>query len=204
MEQSELVAFLTFAFVTAYTPGPNNISSASMGVLHGYRGTLPYILGIISGFFVVMLLSSWISTVILTILPSFELILRIFGSLYILWLAYHTLRATYAFDEKDQKKLGYGNGALLQALNPKGMVYGLTIFSSFLAPLTGNLFSQLVAALGLTAIGFSAVSTWALFGAGIRTYLRHARFRQAVNIVLAVLLVYTALDLSGLLDLLFG
>ncbi|MDO9546143.1 MAG: hypothetical protein Q7J07_05270 [Pelolinea sp.] len=28
---------LTFVLITALTPGPNNLSSASMGVLHGYR-----------------------------------------------------------------------------------------------------------------------------------------------------------------------
>ena len=204
MDQIDLVAFLTFVFVTAYTPGPNNISSASMGILHGYRGTLPYILGIISGFFLVMLLASWVATAILAILPSFEQILRIFGALYILWLAYHTLRASYNFDEKDQKKLGYGSGMLLQALNPKGIVYGLTIFSSFLAPLTGNLANQFIAALGLTAVSFSAVSTWALFGSAIRQYLRNPRFQQVVNLILALLLIYTAIDLAGLLDLLIS
>jgi len=53
----------------------------------------------------------------------------------------------------------------------------------------------------LSVVGFSAISTWTLFGAVIRNTLQQPRARQGVNIVLALLLVYCAIDLSGLLTL---
>ena len=39
----DLIPLISFVVVTTFTPGPNNISSASMGVLHGYRKTLNFL-----------------------------------------------------------------------------------------------------------------------------------------------------------------
>ena len=36
MESINLTALLTFVFITTLTPGPNNISSSSMGILFGW------------------------------------------------------------------------------------------------------------------------------------------------------------------------
>ena len=43
-------SFLTYAIVTAVTPGPNNIMSMSNGGQLGFRGALPFNLGIWAGF----------------------------------------------------------------------------------------------------------------------------------------------------------
>ena len=200
----DLSAFLTFVLVTTFTPGPNNISCASMGVLYGYRRTVRYLLRISTGFFLIMLLCGLVSTALLGILPSFETVLRIIGAGYILWLAYHTLRASYTFQtDDDQARMGYGNGFLLQLLNPKVIVYGLTLYSTFLAPISGRPLLLGLSALFLAAVAFCATSTWALFGSAIKTYLRRPGIRQAVNTLLSLLLVWTAVELSGILSLLW-
>ena len=198
MMSINIIAFFSFVLVTTFTPGPNNISSASMGVLHGYKRTLKYLLGIATGFFFVMVLCGWISTTLLKVFPSFETTLRFIGAGYILWLAFETLRASYTFQEGGQSLMGFARGLLLQVLNPKVIVYGLTLYSTFLAPITGNPAYLVLSALLLTAIAFCATSTWALFGWAIRTYLHQPRIRRFVNLGLSLLLVYTAIELSGL------
>jgi len=194
-----IVPFLTYVLVTTYTPGPNNISSASMGVLYGYRRSLPYLAGIATGFFILLLLCAAVSGTLRQLIPGFETALRIVGALYILWLAYETLRATYAFETDDRHRAGFLKGAVLQMVNPKGVIYGLTLYATFLLGVTGKPVPILLSALFLAAVCFSAVSVWALFGTAIRQFLRRQRVRQAVNVVLALLLVYTAIELSGLL-----
>ena len=195
----DLVPFLSFVLVTTFTPGPNNISSASMGVLHGYKKTVKYCLGIATGFFGVMLLCGLISTTLLRILPGVETPLRIAGAVYILWLAFETLHTSYTFEDTDQRPLGFARGVLLQVLNPKVVVYGLTLFSTFLSSITGNPTYLILLTLFLSSMSFCSTSTWALFGASIRTYLHQPKIRQGVNFILALLLVYTAIELSGLL-----
>ena len=191
-------AFLPFVLITTFTPGPNNISSASMGVLYGYRDTLKYMLGIVTGFFLVMLLCGWTSTVLLKVLPSFETALRFIGAGYILWLAFETLKTSYTFQESNQSPMGFGRGLLLQVLNLKAIVYGLTLYSTFLVSITDSPALLVLSATFLATLAFCSVSIWALFGSAIRTVLRQPRIRQSVNLVLSLLLVYTAIELSGL------
>lgn len=199
MMDSNFFPLLSFVLITTFTPGPNNITSASMGVLHGYKNTLNYLIGIAAGFFMVMLLCGWVATSLLNMFPFFETPLRLIGAAYILWLAFKTLQASYSFKESSQRPMGFGNGLLLQLLNPKVLVYGLTLFSTFLAPLTNNLKMLVVSAVLLAATAFGATSTWTLFGTAIKTYLHQPAIRNAVNLILSVLLVYTALELSGMI-----
>ncbi len=195
---ADFIKLASFVLITTFTPGPNNISSASMGILYGYKKTARYLSGIVAGFFLIMLLTGWISQTILSILPSFESALGIIGALYILYLAWHTLNASYSFDEEDQKLLGFTQGFILQLLNPKAIIYGLTVYSTFLADLVISPFYLLLSALLLAVVAFTAISTWTLFGAVIRTYLKQPILKRGLNIALSLLLVYTAIELSGL------
>jgi cysteine/O-acetylserine efflux protein len=201
MQDLNLLPLLSFVLITTFSPGPNNISSASMGVLHGYKRTLRYLAGIAVGFVGIMLLCGLISSALLRALPSFEVVLRIVGACYILWLAYETLRASYNFGNGDQALLGFTKGLLLQVLNPKVIVYGLTLYSSFLAPIAKHPLGLVLSALLLAGVAFCSTSTWALFGSAIRTFLHRPKVQRAVNLILALLLVYTAVELSGVLGL---
>ena len=193
------VPFLSLGLIAIFTPGPNNISCTSMGVLHGYKKTHGYILGIVLGFFLMMLMCALIAGTLSSLLPSFETILRIAGAGYITWLAVETLRASYAFDLQVQKPLGFWRGLLLQLLNPKAIVYGITIYSTFLLPVRGNISWQIGSALFFAFLVFLATSTWALFGSAIRRYLNQPLIQKIVNGILVLLLLYTALQISGLI-----
>ncbi|MQC26597.1 MAG: hypothetical protein DWG76_03995 [Chloroflexi bacterium] len=119
---------ITFVVISVFTPGPNNISAAAMGVLHGYRATFKYLIGIVIGFFFMILVSAWVSASLLSVFPSLQSTLRYVGAAYILYLAYATFKASYGFDDHETKPLGFTNGLLLQLLNPKLIVFGLTLF----------------------------------------------------------------------------
>ena len=198
MDTINLGSFLTFVIITTFTPGPNNITSSSMGVLYGYRKSLRYISGIVTGFFGIMLLAGIISQTLYAIFPSLESVMRIIGAGYILWLAYKTLKSSYNFGEDSSPVLGFLNGVLLQALNPKAWIYGLTLYTTFLASITNNIIFLLLSALFLACVALCATSTWALTGAVIKRYLTNPNIQKGINITLAVLLIYTAVDLSGL------
>ena len=194
----DFLATLTFILISTFTPGPNNISSAALGALHGFRKTLNYLLGISVGFFLVMFACAWISTSFVDLVPQVEPYLRYIGAAYALYLAYGILKASYSFSGGNITPLGFMAGFLLQLLNPKLIIYGLTLFSTFLVTVTDKLL-QLVVVLGLAAISFVAISTWTLFGSIIKRYLYRPRARLTLNIILALFLVYTALELARIL-----
>ena len=195
---TSLFPVISYVLISTFTPGPSNISSASMAILHGYKNTLRYQVGLAVGVFLLMALSGWISTTLLDIFPALEPILRFLGAGYILYLAFGILRASYTFTENDVKPLGFTHGLMLQILNPKLVVYAFTLFSAFLASITKNFVLVLFVAALLAAVSFFATSAWALFGTAIKTYLHHPHLKTAVNIILALLLVYTAVTLTGI------
>jgi cysteine/O-acetylserine efflux protein len=196
---TNLFPLLSFVLISTFTPGPSNIASASMGVLHGYKNTLGYQVGLAVGVFLVMLLIGWISTAFLRIFPVLEPILRYIGAGYILYLAFKILKANYIFNEEDVKPIGFYHGFLLQILNPKLTFYAFTLFSAFLAPITQNVALLVLAAVLLSMTSFGATSVWALFGAAVKSYLHQPRVKAIVNGILALLLVYSAINLVGLL-----
>jgi cysteine/O-acetylserine efflux protein len=198
--QLDLIPLLSFVFITTYTPGPNNLTAASMGVLHGYRRALPYLLGIMTGFAGIMALAGIVSSTLLSVFPPIQTIMRYVGALYILWLAWHTFRASYQLEvEEELQPLGYTQGLMLQLFNPKVIVFALTLYTSFLAPLAGHVLNTLISGILLACVAFSAISTWTLFGAAIRRYLERPRVQRAINAALALLLAYSAVELSGVL-----
>lgn len=189
------IPVLSYILISTFTPGPSNIASASMGVLHGYRNTLKYQLGLAAGVLSIMFLIGWISTALLQILPVLEPVLRYVGAAYILYLAFGLARASYVFTESSARPLGFVPGFALQVLNPKLLVYAFTLFSAFLAPIATNILLLALAAILLAGTSFAATSVWALFGTGIKTYLKNPRLKAIVNIVLALALVYVAVAL---------
>src|SRR5215211_9055981 len=136
---SDLVALLAFILISTFTPGPSNISSASIAVAHGYKDTLRYQAGLAAGVFLMMVLSGLLSATLLRVFPVLEPVLRDAGAGYILYLAFGILKATYTVVDQNDKPLGFGHGLTLQLLNPKLMVYAFTLFSAFLIQNTNSL-----------------------------------------------------------------
>ena len=195
---------LVFLLITALSPGPNNLSCVSMGVNYGYKNSIVYIMGIVAGMVTQALISGLVSTSLLNLFPKFEAILRLIGAVYILWLAFLTLKSSYINSENGGNPLGFKDGFLLQFLNVKAILFVMTVYTAFLAPVLGNLILILIAALLLGARAFLVNSIWALFGSTIRRWLSNPIVNKSFNVIVALLLAYNAADLLGLPKLLFG
>ena len=84
MSQSLLLAFVVFAVVMFFTPGPNNIMLLSSGVTYGFRRTLPHIAGITIGFaFMVGAVGLGLGTIFITY-PVLQSILKYAGAAYLI------------------------------------------------------------------------------------------------------------------------
>lgn len=194
-----LLPLLSYVLISSFTPGPATLSTSSLAMRYGFQGTLRYQSGLALGVVVMMLGGGLISASVLNWFPAVEPVLRWVGAAYLLYLAYSLLRANYSFKEQSTPPLGVGHGLLLNLSNPKLVVYALTLFASFLAPLAGNAAGLIVAALLLALVSAASTATWALFGAGLKRWLRHPRTGRWVNGALALFLVYAAVELTGLI-----
>lgn len=187
------VSFLTYAVVTAVTPGPNNIMSMSNGSRKGFRGAIPFNLGIWVGFSAVMLICTAFCSMVSSLIPKIKLPMLIVGAAYMLYLAWETFRSSDSIEE-DHSRDGFLSGLLLQFINPKIYIYCIMSMEAYILPFyNGNYPALFGFAMLLAFIGFVFTLCWSAFGSVFkRLFSKHAKL---MNTIMALLLVYCAVSL---------
>ena len=148
------VSFLTYAVITAITPGPNNIMSMSNGSRKGFRGALPFNFGILAGFSIVMLVCTLFCTMVSTLIPKIKTPMLIAGGLYLLYLAWETFRSSGQIEETRTRD-GFWYGLLLQFINPKIYIYCIMSMEAYILPFYQGQIPALVGfSILLALIGF--------------------------------------------------
>ena len=187
------LAFLTYAFITAATPGPNNIMSMSNGGRLGFRGALPFNFGICAGFSAVMLLCTAFCATLTNLIPAVKTPMLIAGAAYMLHLAWSTFRSSGVIEDRHSSS-GFYAGMLLQFINPKIYIYGIMSMQAYILPFyAGEPLTLALFALLLAFIGFAFTLCWSAFGSAFR--LLFSRHTKTVNTIMALLLVYCAASL---------
>lgn len=185
-----LLALTLFVFVTAFTPGPNNIMVTASGVNFGFARTIPHMAGITVGFMVLLVACAAGLGLVFTAMPALQIALKIVGSLYMLWLAWKVANARPAGDEVDDlaKPLTFLQAAAFQWVNPKAVVIGLSAISFYVRP--DHRVPDFLIVLFLFVVSTAmTVATWTGFGVALRSVLRDPRRARIFNIVMALLLV---------------
>jgi cysteine/O-acetylserine efflux protein len=187
-----LYPFLIYVIVTTFTPGPNNIMAMTNAMHDGFNRTIRFLFGIFAGFIVILLLSGLLNLVLADILPGVHAWLNILGAGYMVFLAIHIMRSRPVADDQSENKFNsFKAGFVMQFLNIKVIVYGITVFSLFIIERYHDLVSISLFAIVLAFIGFVATSTWALGGNIFRPLL--SKYYRIFNIVMGALLIYTAI-----------
>ena len=110
-----LTSFLLYTFVTSITPGPNNIMSMSLGLKVGFKKTLYFNAGVLTGFCIITLLCAFFCAKLNEWIPEIRLPMLVLGTLYLIWLAVKILRSTYDTKAVEPKKgQAYLSGLFLQ------------------------------------------------------------------------------------------
>lgn len=184
--------FLIYSFVTIFTPGPNNVMAMANGMHQGYRKTLRFLAGIFSGFFTVLLLGGFLNASLSSVLPSLTIWIKLLGVVYMIYLAIHIIRSKPA-EDSDTGVLynSFKAGFLMQFINVKGILYSITIFSSFIIPFYKDPKAIWLFSLFLAMMCFVSISCWAIGGNIFRKFLlKHYR---PFNYAMGGLLIYTAI-----------
>jgi threonine/homoserine/homoserine lactone efflux protein len=182
-------AFVLFAAVMFFTPGPNNIMVMSSGLTYGFRRTLPHILGVVVGFaFMVGAVGVGFGTVFLAF-PILQTILRYVGAAYLIYLAVMIAMAGPPKPgEASRGPLTFWQGAMFQWVNVKGWVAVIGTITAYagIAQFPLNIVLQVLIFL---LMGTASITTWTLFGSALRPFLTSPRLVQAFNIAMALLLL---------------
>ena len=121
-----------------------------------------------------------------TFLPDALQVMKYIGAAYILWLAIHIAISKPEVSE-EQGSASFMKGFLLQFVNIKIYMFGITALTGFITPYSKALWTLIGFELLIATIGTIATSTW--IGAGLliqKFYLKHYRI---INIILALTLL---------------
>ena len=190
MTTALFIALVTFAFISAFTPGPNNAVLLATGVNHGFRAALPMILGVGIGFpFLILCIGLGLGQ-IFDNYPWIITVIKVAGTIYMLWLAYKI--ATSQPSENDSvaatKPLNFIQGCAFQWVNPKAWIMGTYSISAFILP--GQFKLGLISVVGVYLLmGLTSAATWAGFGVALKNLMNDPKWFRIINISLAAALV---------------
>ena len=190
-----LVGFLSYVLVSGLSPGPNAIISMAHAGKLGFKKSIRFNFGVGAGVFAVFLLCGFFSRALLDSFPALQRVMVWAGAGYILWLAWKTFTDAPGAGNitgKAKKNLFF-EGAVLQFVNPSTILYGITVFSTFILPHYRASVVLVLFCLLLGVAAFFCTACWTVFGALFQKVI--ARHAKLVSAILAAVLVYCAVSL---------
>ncbi|WP_375319998.1 LysE family translocator [Aliivibrio logei] len=188
MEYPHLLALITFAFVGAFTPGPNNIMLMTSGANVGFVRTIPHMLGVIFGFAFMLILVGFGLLQFFQTYPQLEKVLQMVSAVYLLYLAYK-IASSKSVDNVngDYKPMSFLQAASFQWVNPKGWSMALSVMSIY--AISSDMFSVFLIAFVFICINVPTVSFWTVAGKQLQKRLTKPSHLKVFNYSMAGLLV---------------
>jgi len=190
MSEQLLLAFVVFAVVTLFTPGPNNIMLLSSGVTFGVRRTLPHVAGVTIGFAVMVAATGFGLGAVFTSYPVLQVALKYAGAAYLIYFA-AVIALSGPADPGEttrRKPMTFLGAAAFQWVNVKGWVMTIGAITAY-ATIAAYPWNILTQALLFLFLGFFSSMTWAFFGTSLQPLVKSPRAARVFNWVMALLLL---------------
>jgi cysteine/O-acetylserine efflux protein len=184
-----ITSFLLYCFIVTFTPGPTNIVILSTVHSLGTKKAMEYTYGATIAFGILLAISAMLNTILIEIIPKILIVMQIIGSLYMFYLAYQIFKRDSSKPAVNESGT-FRSGFLMQFLNPKVVLFTMTVIPSFIMPHYSAIPAVSISVLAITLIGFLAFITWVLFGTIFKKFLQN--HSKIVNVMMALFLAYSA------------
>ena len=185
----EILSISLFWFVTAYTPGPNNVVASYSGFNFGVKKTIPHILGVTLGFTSLVIFLSVGLINIFKLFPLIQIIIKYLGTLFLIYLAYKIAFSQTSDDTIKENPVKFIETFLFQYLNPKGVTVAIIVVSTYVE--LGENYLNYATQVILLAFLFSitSITLWTLIGKFLRKFATNDKFIKYFNYVMSSLLL---------------
>ena len=185
----EFLSMALFWIVAAYTPGPNNVIASYSGFNFGIRKTLPHIFGVTFGF-TTLVFSLTIGLVnIFKLFPMIQEILKYLGTIFLVYLAYKICLSGTIEEKKNQNPVSFFDTFIFQFLNPKGVLIGIIIVSTYVEYGQNYISYATQVVLFAFFVSLSSITFWAFVGKYLRKFATNEKFIKYFNYVMSGLLL---------------
>lgn len=179
-----IVGYLIFAFVTSITPGPNNYMLFSHGKSFGLNDSRKLMLGIFTGFFTMVYIAGYGIAEIVTANSKIGLILKIVGSIWLLYLAFVLSKLNADIKTEKPVKITFPQVYLMQFVNPKAWVMAISSASAFMPHLGSIHLNVFVLAITFNLVGLPCMIIWIMFGDLISKLIRSEKANHILGYTL--------------------
>ena len=184
----DLLSLIIFGFVTAMTPGPNNITSSYSGFNFGYKKTLPLISAVIFGWTLLLIFMNTGLVIIFKQYPFIQDIIRILGSIFLVYLAYLISFSKPSKGAPIKNPISFSKAFILQFVNPKSLVVSMTTVSIFIDP-DNYLRDSLIVISFFFLMAVISINSWCLIGMYLRNFATSEKFIRNFNYIMSFLLI---------------
>ena len=185
----EVISICLFWFVTAFTPGPNNIVASYSGFNFGIIKTIPHILGVTLGF-ASLILSLTVGLInLFKLYPLIQVILKYLGTLFLFYLAYKISFSDTGKNSDSKNPVKFIETFFFQFLNPKGVIVGIIVVSTYveLGENYINYSIQIIVSALLFAL--ASITLWTFVGKFLRKFATNEKFIKYFNYAMSILLL---------------
>jgi threonine/homoserine/homoserine lactone efflux protein len=184
-----LFGYLIYASLMSITPGPNNLMLLSYGKAYGFTYSKDVILGIFLGFFLMLCMAGYGIANIITRNPTASLVLKIVGSLWMLYLALLLRRLSVEVKPGEQATIGFGQAFFMQFVNLKAWIMAISGASAFL-PQSNNIhLNVFVFAISFGLVGFPCMILWLKMGDVIAKMITSEKASQILGYTMFSLMI---------------
>tara|TARA_Y100000992_G_scaffold297741_1_gene261763 strand:- start:483 stop:1073 length:591 start_codon:yes stop_codon:yes gene_type:complete len=185
----EILSMALFWIVAAYTPGPNNVIASYSGFNFGIKKTLPHIFGVTLGFTFLMFLLTLGLVNVFKIFPIIQISLKYLGSMFLIYLAYKISFSQLDNEKKNENPVKFIETFIFQFLNPKGVLIGVIIVSTYVEYGSNYLAYATQIVLFAFMVSLTSITFWTFVGKYLRKFATNEKFIKYFNYAMSVLLL---------------
>ncbi|WP_087016057.1 LysE family translocator [Thaumasiovibrio subtropicus] len=180
---SLFVVWVGVMFPLVFSPGPANIVFAASGAKVGVKRSLPLIAGVDTVFLLKSVMVGFGLGELLSRFPNTLNVMQLLGSLYLVYMAIQFAKPNTQDARETRSSLGFVDGVIVQALNSKGWLMVLLMFTLFSEQAT-NEFGQygivmLIVWLAILNIGTHII--WVALGDLLSRVSQSPRYEKGLN-----------------------
>ncbi len=191
MDIQQLFAFITFAFASTVSPGPNNIMLMTSGAHVGFKRTIPHMLGITFGFSFMVVLVGLGLMGIFHQYPVSQDILQVLCLAYLAYLAFKiAISPPVSTEHSSYKPMSFFAAANFQWVNPKAWSMAITAIGVY--NVSGSWQGMAIISLGFAMVNLPSVSIWTVAGQKMQRVLSQPNIARTFNYIMAGLLLGSA------------
>jgi threonine/homoserine/homoserine lactone efflux protein len=190
-----LFGYLIYASLMSITPGPNNLMLLSYGKAYGFNGSRNVLFGIFLGFFIMLYSAGYGIANIITSNPTAGLVLKIVGSLWMLYLAFILRKLNVEVEPKKKGAIGFGQAFSMQFVNLKAWVMAISGASAFL-PHSNNIhLNVFVYAISFGLVGIPCMIIWLKMGDVIAKVFKSEKAGQILGYSMFSLMIVSIITI---------